>query len=256
MAIKKNWYEIEAPIFFKGQIIGETPASDPKYLVGRTVSISLADLVQDAKRFYLKFNFRIVNVDGKAKTIFTGHDVTYERIYRMVQRHSRRIDCIQDAELADGARIRVKTILVIPKLVSTSVKDSVRKKMKSAVEKVLSSSTTENFMRMLIDGSLQSAIREECKKVYPVGPIEIRKSEVLRQPTKTVGIKESIDEIAKPRRRRARKTKETGDEAAENEGKEEPEEKPEGEIRDKNEKNEEEAAESDDQESAEQTEDG
>ena len=182
MAIKKTWYEIQAPAYFDEKVVGETPASDPKYLIGRVVSVSLADLQQDARKFYLKFSFRVVEVDGKAKTIFVGHDITSERIYRMVQKYSRRVDCIQDIGMKDGSKIRVKTILTIPKRVSTSVKDNVRKYMKSAVENALSESTMDSFIRSVIDGTLQSAIREECKKVYPVGAIEIRKSEVLKQP--------------------------------------------------------------------------
>jgi len=216
MAIRKTWYEIEAPTYFKEQIVGETPASDPKYLIGRVVSVSLADLQADARKFYLKFNFRIVNVDGKAKTIFIGHDITSEKIYRMVQRHSRRVDSIQDIQLADGSKIRVKAVLIIPKRVSTSVKDSVRKKMDEAIMQVVSEASMEEFISMLIKGTLTNAIRDECKKVYPVGAVEIRKSEVVQQPTmeapkkrakKDAAVEVQIDQMAEISEEKAEKSK-------------------------------------------------
>jgi ribosomal protein S3AE len=107
-----------------------------------------------------------------------GHDCTGERVYRMVQRHARRVDCIQDVQAKD-AKLRVKTVLIIPHRVGTSIKDAIRTKLREAIEQLVSNMTAEEFIHSVIDDKLQLAIKDACKKIYQIGMIEIRKSEVL-----------------------------------------------------------------------------
>jgi small subunit ribosomal protein S3Ae len=182
MAIKKTWYEIVAPEMFGKKIIGETLSVDPKQLLGRSLEVSLADLSKDYSRYYIKVRLMIDRVDGqKAFTKFIGHDSLRERIFRMVQRKTRRVDCIQDIQTKDGKRVRVKTILILPKRVRTSIKDAVRKGVADIVKKVSSETDFESFVNMIIFGTLQQTIKNECKKIYPISKIEIRKSEVLKE---------------------------------------------------------------------------
>lgn len=179
MAIKKTWYEIIAPKMFDEQVIGETPAVDSKQLIGRTMKISLMDISKDHSKFYIKLNFQIERIDGKAYTRFVGHECMPERIYRMVQRRMRRVDCVQDVKTSDGFKLRVKSILIIPRRVGTSIKDAVRAKMKNVIDKIASEKTIDEIVKMIISDELQKVIREECKKIYPIGVVEIRKTEVL-----------------------------------------------------------------------------
>ncbi|MEM7813303.1 MAG: hypothetical protein QW548_00185 [Candidatus Aenigmatarchaeota archaeon] len=179
MAIKKMWYEIVAPAMFGSGVIGQTLAAEPKQLPGRVLNIPLPDLGIQSNKFYLKINLAIDAVDGtKATTKFIGHECVAERIYRMVQRHVRRVDAIQDVQLKDG-KLRVKAVLIIPRRVSTSVKNAVRAKMKETIQQLVSAMTVEEFVRSIIDDKLQLAIKNACKKIYPVGMVEVRKSEIL-----------------------------------------------------------------------------
>ena len=180
MALKKTWYEIVAPKMFGEVIIGNTLAFDPKNLIGRNIKVNLNELGREYSKFYMKMIFKIENIDGtKALTRFAGHDVTTERIYRMVQRRTRRVDCIVDTQTNDGQKIRLKVIAILVKRVGTSVKDNVRKKIKEIVENFVKDVTLEALIKSIVNDELQKIVREDSKKIYPIGAVEVRKSELL-----------------------------------------------------------------------------
>ena len=88
---------------FGSKVIGETPAFDSKNVIGRIYEASLVELTGNMNKFYIKVKLKIHKIDGfKAYTIFVGHEYTRDRIYRLVQRRSERIDVIKDIKLKDG----------------------------------------------------------------------------------------------------------------------------------------------------------
>ncbi|MFH0832926.1 MAG: 30S ribosomal protein S3ae [Candidatus Aenigmatarchaeota archaeon] len=183
--LKKQWYEIVAPKAFEEKVVGETLANDPKQLIGRTIEVNVIDLLGDYSKFYFKIKFQAEKIEGsKIFTKFVGHECMRERVYRMVQRHVRRVDCIQDVNTKDGVKVRIKTIFVLASRVGTSLKDKSRKKAKEIVEKVVKEKTLDEFVKMIISGELQMMIKKDCSKIYPVGNVEIRKTEVLKEKKK------------------------------------------------------------------------
>ena len=180
MAVKKTWYEIISPSMFGSVSIGETMAFEPKNLIGRKIKVNITELGKQYQKFFMKLIFKIDNIEGsKAHTNFVGHEVTTERIYRMVQRRVRRVDCIVDTKTSDNVKIRLKVILILVRRVGTSVKNDARAKAKESVERLVKDMTLEALVKSMIEDQLQKNIREECKKIYPVGQIEVRKSEVM-----------------------------------------------------------------------------
>ena len=165
---------------FGAPVVAETLAADPKQLLGRTLYVSLPEISEDFAKFYVKLKLQVDAIEGtKANTKLVGHDVMRERIYRMVQRYIRRVDCIQDVITKDGVKLRVKTLLILIKRVGTSRKDAVRVMCKEFVAQIASETDCEDLMFMIIKGELQQMIRRQCSKAYPIGNIEIRKTEVL-----------------------------------------------------------------------------
>jgi len=175
----KEWYKIVAPSFFGDFIIGETMAISPNQLKGRTVETSLTDITGDPNKYYLKFFFRIEDVkENKAVTKFIGHDCTRDFLSRIVRTRSTRIDTNDVINLLDN-KVRVKTIAISNRRVSYSVGTEIRKGISEAVVNELSKLKTEEFIRELIAGNLQSKIRKIISKVYPLRWFEFRKTEVL-----------------------------------------------------------------------------
>src|SRR3989344_1290871 len=180
MALKKKWYEIISPKMFGEKRVGETLSVDPSSLIGRKIEVSMLELSNSYQKFYVKVCFQIVHVEGdRALTKFVGHDIMRERLYRMVQRYGRRVDCMQNVVTKDGIGIRVKTGFMLIKRVGTSLKNSCRSYAAEVVDSIAKETNFEDFIKMVIDGDLQQQVRREVTKVYPVGGIEVRKTEVL-----------------------------------------------------------------------------
>ena len=175
----KEWFEITAPKFFGDFVIGETIAFDPSQLKGRVIETSLTDITGDPNKYYLKFFFKIDSVDGKkAITKFIGHDCTRDYLARIVRRRKTRIDTNDIINLKDN-KIRVKSIAISNRSVSQTVEIKVRRIVRESVIKEVEKLKTEEFIREIIDGKLQSKIRKNVSKVYPLRFFEFRKTEVL-----------------------------------------------------------------------------
>jgi len=175
----KEWYQIVAPNFFGDFIIGETMAIEPSQLKGRVVEASLTDITGDPNKYYLKFYFKIEDVkDNKAVTKFVGHDCTKDFLSRIVRGRTTRIDTNDVINLLDN-KIRVKTIAISNRSVSQNVASEIRRNIREIVISELSKLKTEEFLRELIDGVLQSKVRKSLSKVYPLRHFEFRKTEVL-----------------------------------------------------------------------------
>ncbi len=185
MAIKKEWYEIVAPKFLGEAVVGETLTANPKILKGRTVEVSLMDITNDFSKFYIKLKLQVTDIDGKRLyTKFVGHDILKEKIYRMVLRRRRRVDSIDLVHTKDGKTVRIKTIAIVLRRTKTAIKDAVRAKISQMVKEAAEKHTIEELIKSVLDSELQRHLRDELKKIYPVGQVEIRKSEIIEKAKK------------------------------------------------------------------------
>lgn len=176
----KKWYTIIAPKIFGEVEIGKTIADNPDKLMGRKVSVSLMTLLNDFRKYYIKFKFRVVSVDDDtAKTEFNGSETMRDYISRLVRRRSRRVDTVQDLVTKDGVKIRVKSLAVIPRQVKTSVKDTVRDSIREIIKNEVEKSDMEDFIKRIISDDIKHRILRESSRIYPVRYFEIRKTEVL-----------------------------------------------------------------------------
>lgn len=182
MALKKQWYEIVAPKMFGEKVIGETPAVEPKQLVGRKLEISILELTKDFSKFYIKLVLKIYRLEGnKAYTRLVGHDTMRERVYRMVRRHGRRVDVIEDIKTKDGVKVRMKVVFVLLKRVGTSMKDATRKLAREKVVELATSMEFEELIGSIISGDFGNEVRRYASKAYPIASIEVRKTEVIEE---------------------------------------------------------------------------
>jgi len=194
MPVKKKWIEIALPKIFGNMVIAEALTSDPKSLIGKKIEVSLPEISMEFSKFYMKLYFKIVDVNGKCRTEFVGHDCFKERIYRIVQRRRSRIDSIGNYETKDGKKIRIKAILIVGRRIRTSLKSKLRNKMSETIKKYVTKNNLDNLVNMIVNGELESLIKKECKKIYPVSTVEIYKSELLKNKVQT---KKKSDEDSK-----------------------------------------------------------
>jgi len=178
--IKKQWYSIVSPKVFDNVIIGEAMTSEPKNLINRVVESSLADLTKNFSKFYIKINFKVNKVENeKAFSEFVGHECLREYISQIIRSGTTRIDSNVIVTTNDNRKIRVKGILIF----SRRVKRSIKSKAISLIDKIIVDFAAKNnfddFIKAMILDDLSKEIKNQCKKLYPVSKVEIRKSRVI-----------------------------------------------------------------------------
>lgn len=179
----KSWYRVLAPDMFEGVQIGETLADDPKKIKGRILDVTLQQLTGDFSKMHIKLLFKINSVRGSdAYSDFIGHDLTSDYIRRLTRRKRSKMDGIYDVITKDGFKIRVKPFAVTEKRIQTAQQYAIRMKMKNVVERQAGNKIASEFIRQMLSGELSSMIFKECKPIYPIKRVEIRRSQILEVP--------------------------------------------------------------------------
>jgi len=175
----KEWYPIVAPKMFGEKVMGETFALDPENATKRIVEATLYDLGGDSNRYYFKLFFKVVGIaDGKASTAFIGHECMRDYVARIVQPRTNRIDTNDVFELKDG-KIRVKTISITARMVKASIPTDIRKRIYDLLKEKLAGMTLEEFILDMLEGKLQTLMRADLNKIYPMRAFEFHKTKVM-----------------------------------------------------------------------------
>ncbi len=175
----KEWYNIEAPVYLKRSVVGNTMAGDPSLLVGRKIEVTVGELTNDMTKNNTKVVLRVNNVVGDtATTDLIGHELTTDYIRSIVKRQTSRIDANIDVRTKDGYVIRVKPTCFTIKRARSSQITAIREMMVDIVKKRASESDFEIFMQEAILGRLSAAIYRQAKFIYPLRRVEIRKTQV------------------------------------------------------------------------------
>ncbi|MEM7826972.1 MAG: hypothetical protein QXQ40_01980 [Candidatus Aenigmatarchaeota archaeon] len=183
MPTKKQWFQIFAPKIFDNKAIGEVLAIDAKNLINKRIEVSLSDFTQDLSRFYVKLIFKIRKSDDK-KIIadFDGHECLREYISHIVRAGITRVDNNIVVTTKDNYKIRVKGILLFSRNVNKSIADKARALMNKVVMDFADKNNFDDFVKFMIFSEMANRMKDECKKLYSVSKVEIRKSEVLESP--------------------------------------------------------------------------
>lgn len=201
----KSWYRIVAPDMFEGALVGETPSTEPEDLLGRITEVSLQDLVGDFSKVHIKVQLKINGVrGGECVTRFIGHDMTTDYVRRLTRRRRSKVDSTFDVRTKEGYDVRLKILSVTDKRINSSIKSSIRKTQDEIVNDVAIKSTLSQLAQKILFGGLATKLKRDCKPVYPLKRVEIRKSEVRSVPheekiDEKIVSEEEMEEIKKER---------------------------------------------------------
>lgn len=169
---QKRPYVIQAPDKFDYQELGVTFASDPKLLVGRTINVSLADLVNDRAKQHLLVVFEICEVAGdKAKTRFKKFMINPGFLKSKVRKGMSKIDYQAKLEVADGRLVVKLMILAVQKISSPKKRDIV-----AGTGKVLAKYRDvkmDEFIQQVLFGKIGTEVYRRVKKVCPINRVEV-----------------------------------------------------------------------------------
>jgi len=183
----KEWYSIVAPDLFNRAKIGETLADDPTKLVGRTVEVTLQDLTGDFRMMHIKLKFKIIDhTTSEAFTRFLGHDLTSDFIRRQTRRKRTKMEGVFDVTTKDGYRVRLKPMAISDRRIQSSVQYDIRRRMDDVIGKAANDHTFSELTSLVLtsdrDKALVSSVLKECRSIYPLRRVDIRKMEVLSAP--------------------------------------------------------------------------
>jgi small subunit ribosomal protein S3Ae len=174
----KVWLKLITPEFLGKKEVGEIPTNEAEATKGRRIILSAIDVLGDFNKYYLKFIFKVGEVDNQnAYLFFDGLECTRDYIARMVRRRVDRTDFIVDKATKDNIKLRIKTITVTRR-VPRSIRTKIRKTIDEILEKEVPNLTMEEFVLKVISENLKNFIINTINKIYPVRHFEFRKIEV------------------------------------------------------------------------------
>lgn len=181
----KDWFAILSPKAFGENIIAETPATDPKTLVGRTIELSVGELMNMRGKDFQKMIFKVESVDGKnAKTRFNGYVCMKEFISRVVRKRLQKVEIIGYAKTKDEWLLQISAIAVMNRNVERNIQRKVRLWIGDTLKETVENSGIDELVKLVASGTVQHRMKKQGSKIYPVRFFEISKIEVIKIPEK------------------------------------------------------------------------
>ena len=179
----KHWFSVKAPGLFQHVDLGETMASEPEQVVGRTLETTMQDLSggADIGRAHIKLRFRVERVTGEnvAESRFIGHELTSDYVRRLARRKRSKIDTSLTVTTKDGIRIVLKPVAVGEQRLQSRLQTELRHRLRQLLTDEAARQTASEFVREMLQGDLAKVLANGLRTLYPLKKIEIRRSEVL-----------------------------------------------------------------------------
>jgi len=177
---KKEWYPILAPKIFQNAVLGETPVYDPQNMIGKGLTTNLMNLTRDIKRQNVNVNFRIVDVqNGKAFTDIIGYYMAPSSVKRLIRKNISKISMSFSCKTSDNKTLQVKPLLITRAATIGSVATKMRRNSQDFLIKYIASITYDNLINDMVNHKMQSSLKREMNKIYPLRVCEIRSMEIV-----------------------------------------------------------------------------
>ncbi|WML67461.1 MAG: 30S ribosomal protein S3Ae [Methanoregula sp. SKADARSKE-2] len=175
----KSWYKVYVPDNLGKTYIGDTIANDAESVVGRIMSSTLGEIVNDYAKQHMKMSFKIMNVAGDAAyTEFVGHEVTRDYLRSLVKRRSSRIDCQVPILTKDGKKVRLTICCYTFARANLSQEHAIRGAITAAVLAQASAWDLTTLVNGIVSGEISRDLFKSVKTIYPTRRVEVVKSKV------------------------------------------------------------------------------
>jgi small subunit ribosomal protein S3Ae len=179
----KDWFAIFSPRLFGEKVIGDTPTTNPKNLIGRNMEVGLSELTGRPGRDFYRIRLAVDRVDSKsAYTRFNGYVALKEHVTRIIRKRTQKIESIMYLDTKDKWRIQVTSMAILNRNTEMPVRKKVRAHMEESLKEMAANYTMDDFLRNMINLNIQKGIKKSGTKIYPVRFFEITKIEVKKAP--------------------------------------------------------------------------
>jgi small subunit ribosomal protein S3Ae len=201
--LRKEWYDVIAPATFSkekrvfcktlcNKTVGQKIAS--ANLIHRVFEVNLADLQGDEEVGFRKFKLRVEDIQGRnCLTQFWGMDMTTDKQRSLLRKWCTLIENVVEAKTADGYFLRIFLIAFTKKqpnqvkkpafAKSAKIRD-IRRKMTQIVTSEVNKGDINAVVKkfQLESETICKEIENQCRRIYPLRDIHIRKVKTLRTP--------------------------------------------------------------------------
>jgi small subunit ribosomal protein S3Ae len=175
----KSWFKVHTPDTLGKVYIGDTIANDSDSAVGRVMTATLGEIVNDYAKQHVKMSFRIATVTGDAAyTEFVGHEVTRDYLRSLVKRRSSRIDTIVPVTTRDGKKVRLTVCTYTFARANLSQEHAIRNAIIQAVAAQAQAWDLTALLNGIVSGEISRDLFKSVKTIYPTRRVEIIKSKV------------------------------------------------------------------------------
>ena len=178
----KRWFTIRAPRHpWNFKRIGETLGETDEQIIGRVYEMTQQEFSGDFTKMHVILRFKVTETVGQdALTTFVGHSHQSDHTRRQIRRYRGKIDDVVDVVTTDGFLIRMKPLIITERRCQTSVKQAIRSKTAELIRGFASKSNYSKVQETMLNGDLESEIRNAVKAIYPCKNVVIRKSQLLQ----------------------------------------------------------------------------
>lgn len=168
--------EVKAPESFNSMSLGISNTTDLTTFVGKSIKMNLMYITGNVKNQNVRLTFKVNDVhSGVAKTEVISYSQIPYYLNRFVKKGS---DLVEDSFVCtskDGKEILVKPFIITKKNASAMILTSIREKVKEIIFAEASTKTAEEFLVSVVHSKVQTAFRNEVKKIFPVKAFEFKK---------------------------------------------------------------------------------
>jgi small subunit ribosomal protein S3Ae len=175
----KSWFKVHTPDNLGKAYIGDTIANDAESVVGRIMTATLGEIVNDYAKQHVKMSFKIATVTGDAAyTEFVGHEVTRDYLRSLVKRRSSRIDCIVPVTTKDNKKVRLTICCYTFARANISQEHALRSAITQAIAVQAQAWDLNTLLNGIVSGEISRDLFKAIKTIYPTRRVEVIKSKV------------------------------------------------------------------------------
>ena len=165
---------------FGGKRLGEVPSTDAKTLPGKTIEVSLPEVVPQSQKHFVMLKFKVSNIEGTdASTKFHGFNIAREQAFRITRKRTQKVELVSEMETKDDWKLQFTTVLVLNRKTNVTVGNRIRNEVDAFLKDFGSKTPLDEVVKSVTAGMAQKNLKKVCNKIYPVRFSEISKIEVL-----------------------------------------------------------------------------
>ena len=175
----KSWFKVHVPDNLGKAYIGDTIANDAESVVGRIMTATLGEIVNDYAKQHVKMSFKIATVTGDAAyTEFVGHEVTRDYLRSLVKRRSSRIDTIVPVTTKDNKKVRLTICTYTFARANLSQEHAIRNAIAQGIAAQAQAWDLTTLLNGIVSGEISRDLFKTVKTIYPTRRVEVIKSKV------------------------------------------------------------------------------